>query len=651
MAPNNVVRRGEILIGTTRLKVRGKIRIANISVTPNPLVLGDTIRQGDTQVMSQLIQITATGGSGIYRANSRTDLERFWTSGLETRYRLSMSLPPLTYSMGKPAGLTNQDVFVSRAYGGNQYVVFGGGKLYRWDDGTAIYNDNGTVVGGWSALIATLAGNPLDSRVFQGYMYFSFGTSTQKMTTSGGTEVVSAVPGAATYLQVWDEKLWKMYLNAGVWTVAFTSLGGASGEVFTNGGTLPTGVTPTQLGTFRNVAGDEVLSLLTNAGLWLYDATAQKWRETEVRIPEMPTGQRSVGSIFRDGRLYFTTGNMGVIAVQPGNPFVITPVGLDRDDGMPTVESGRVAALVADFNWLLALVDGSAVTEEDTMDSGLGMPFDTPEWSTTAGQMTLRAYAGGWNTIWQSPSSASPGFVLDVSGAYAKRRIYWSTNTEMFCQDLPISVHNPRFNPTAKFAPGPLEHISSWYDYGSDVWAKIQGHFFMRTTGCSANEIVTVYYQTDLVETGWTLLGAITTNGLQELKPGGESGIQCRLIRFRFVMQRGSDATKSPRIEFWAADFMRVLPATYGFVCTVDLSSKYAGQSPAQMMQAMKDYSDPQVTPGMIPFTYQDEYGDSPQTYYGRVSRLQGETHGGADDRERGWMQLSFMVPYLRDAV
>lgn len=650
MPPERVVARNEIKVGGYRFKTRGRIRIANISVTPNPIAYGDTSRQGDTQVMSQLISVSSTGGSGIYKGNPRTEIERHWYSGADTRFRLLLCLPPLTYNMSRPAAITNEDPIMSREYNNTQYFIFNGGKLYRWNDVSATFNDNGTVTGGWSTLLATLTSNPTDSTIFRDYLYFAHDTATQKMTISGGLETLSSVTGASTYLMVWDEKLWKIYRNSGIWTTAWTSAGGSSSESFTDGGTLPSGVIPTQLTTFRNVAGDEVLALLSNVGLWLYDSSTAKWRQTEVRIPPMPFGQRCVGEIFRDGRLYFTTGNLGVVAVQPGNPFIITPVGLDRDDGVPTDESGRFIDIAADFNWIFALVDGSVATDEQDMFSGMGNPFETQAWPVESGLLTLRAYSGAWSTLWRSSSTASPGFFVEISGAYTKRRVYWSADQNVYCQDLASGVFNPRFNPTAKFAPGPVEHVTSWYDYGSDVQQKIQGHFWMRTTGMSLTETVSISYQLDLDESAWTPLATITQNGLSELKPGGSEGIQCRMIRFKLDFVRGSDALLTPRVEFWASDFLRVLPATYAFVVMLDLSGSYDGNTPQQQVDILKDLANPDVTSELIPFTYQDDAGDRPQTYWGRISRLQGESAGGAAQRGEGWFQLSFMVPYLKDS-
>jgi hypothetical protein len=83
----------------------------------------------------------------------------------------------------------------------------------------------------------------------------------------------------------------------------------------------------------------------------------------------------------------------------------------------------------------------------------------------------------------------------------------------------------------------------------------------------------------------------------------------------------------------------------------VDLTASHDGQTPAQMVELLKSLADPTITPGMIQFSFQDDLSSEAQTYYGRISRLQGQTDMGTNLRGEGWFQLSFTVPYLRDSV
>jgi hypothetical protein len=100
----------EIVLNGIRFPLKGPVRYANITVPPNPVAFGDSSKKGDTQSMSTQIQSSNTGGARIYRANSRTDTDRFWKSTCETRVREALTLPIRTTSMGKPSGLTTEPV-------------------------------------------------------------------------------------------------------------------------------------------------------------------------------------------------------------------------------------------------------------------------------------------------------------------------------------------------------------------------------------------------------------------------------------------------------------------------------------------------------------------------------------------------------------
>lgn len=631
----------EVSLGGTAFPLRGPVRVQNISVTPNPVLFGDTSKQGDSQVMSQLIQSSNTGGSGVYKANPRTDTDRVWKSRAETRYRGILCLPPLVTSMGAPAGVT-ANCTMSIEFGSSQYFAFGN-VIYRWNDASST----------WTAALHTPSTSPTDAIVYNGYLIVAW-TTGYSYTTDGVAWTTKTTP--CSYFAIWDNKLWKLGLDGtpGVWTIAWnddpTDLPGWT-TAAAPADRLPAGINANQLVVYRDAAGENAIFVLTDIGLWIYDFTNTRFLQSEIRIPKLPSSQRSIGVVFRDGKLYFSSGAMGVVSVQAGNPFIATPIGLDLEDGVPAEDSGKIAAMAADFNWILALVDATAVIAEEEIDSGLGGPFDVEGWPINSGLLTLRAWNSGWHTLWESPQSSTPGAVLTVSGAYDQRRAYFSSGPSAFYMQLPTSVHNPRNNPTQEYAAGPVSHITPWFDLGTEGQSKQAGHFFMRTKDCTSTEKVTVYYGTDLDDNTWTLLGEITTDGLQRLKPGGPLGVKATFIRFRLDLQRGSTVTATPIVEYWVAEFMRLLPATYGFAFDVNLYDAYKGKSPAQLLQILKQLADPSVTPNLIEFAYQDDLDAEPQTYYVRIMRLQGVEEPGHDLRGQGSYTISVVAPYPVDTI
>lgn len=634
MAGIPVLDDGEIYLGGYYFPISGPVRVTNITVTPNPVLFGDTSKAGDSQVMSGFVQSSNTGGSGVYKANPRTDIDRFWTSEAETRYRDLFTLPPLTTGMSKPAGLTSESVTTIRDYRNEQYFSWAN-KVYRWLDVTTA----------WSALERTLPTSPTDVIVFNDLLLYAY-TTAYDYRSSSGTWATVASP--ANYWAIWDTKLWRLALVSGVWTIYSSANGTTWGAAE---GTLPAEVTPHQMLTYRDAGGENVIAVLTDQGMWLYDATNDRFLQTEVRFPRMLPTQKAQAAVFRDSKLYMNSGGLGMLSVQAGNPFVVTPVGLDLEDSIPSSEDGIIDAVNADFNWVLAMVASIGTEDEDDRLSGLASPFDSIEWTEFTGTSTLRAWNQGWHTLWKSDTDTLSSSVIAVSSAYDLRRIYWGANQGAFYQDIPTGVHNPRHNPARAFAAGPVSHVTPWFDYGSAVQRKILGHFQLQTSRCTPTEKVTVYYGTDLDDTAWTLLDEITSNGFHTLLPGGATGIQCRQVRFRFDLQRGSDPSLAPMVEFWSSEFMRLLPASYGFSVELDLSDRHKGKTPSAMLDTLKTLSNIVTTPNLIQFSYQDALDGTTRTHYGRVSRLTGNEWGGMERRGRGAYTLSLMVPYLEDSL
>jgi len=303
----------------------------------------------------------------------------------------------------------------------------------------------------------------------------------------------------------------------------------------------------------------------------------------------------------------------------------------------------------------LSLIDSTGVVGTDTMASGLGNPFDTPEWDVVSGLSTLRAWNGSWHCLWESPSAGAPALAILVSGAYSKRRAYWGAGGTVYWQALPTGVHNPRHNPTPEFAAGPNFEYTPWLDLGAPGTDKMLGHVEMYTHQCTTTEKITLEYATDF-ETSWHPLNdpsgsnVIMTDGKHTFRIGGKNGLKCRFVAFRWTMQRGTDISKSPLIEYWLAEFMRLLPATYGYQFTVVLTKQVGDKTPLQMLEILKGYADPNTTPNMIQFSYQDDLSGRIQTHYGKITRLQGEEESGVDLRGVSNYAVSFVVPYLEDS-
>jgi hypothetical protein len=621
---------GEIVLGGVRFPIKGPVRYANITVPPNPVSFGDATKKGDTQAMSTQIQSSNAGGARIYRANSNTDTDRWWDSTCQTEVQEALALPIKTYSMGKPAGLTTEPVSLIFPHRNEEHFAFSN-KVYRWLDATQQ----------WSALDRTLSTNPTDWAAFNGAVYVAYGSG-YDIKDSAGTW--STVATAASFFTVWDAKLWRLAQISGLWTIFSMPAGGAWSAAL---GTLPQNITPTQLTVYRDSNNDLVIYVVTNQGLYSYDATNQQFKETEIRYPGHQ--QRSRATVFNDGKLYLASVNLDVLSITAGSQFIAQPVGLNLDHGVPAKWQGKIVDLRAEYNWIFVLVDGSTQNPYNPTDSGLGEPFEPHQWPTVSGNTTLWRFSGSaWHVMWDAPTGNTPGTALDVSSAYAKNRVYWGALGQGWYQDLQTGTFNPRQLTTVARDLG-CSHITSWFDMNTENQKKLFKSLQVRTYGMSATETVTLWYGLDKDDTTWNLLGTVAANGRFEFPINGALGKAADYIRFRFDLTRGTDPLKTPVVEFWANEWMRLLPVTPGFTFLVDLSREYAGHTPLQMLTLLQGYSDNNVTTTLVPFTFQDMLTQDTARYYVSVSRIDAQLVSGRENRGEGQAQVSVIAPKYGD--
>jgi hypothetical protein len=624
--------RNEVVLNGVPFPIKGPVRYANITVPPNPVAFGDSSKKGDTQAMSTQIQSSNAGGAKIYRANSRTDTDRWWKSTCDGRVREALALPPKTVVLGKPSGITSEQVSLIFPHRNEEHFAFAN-KVYRWLDATSQ----------WSALDRTLATNPTDWAAFNNKVYIAYGSGYDIKDESGAWSTVAT---AASFFVVWDAKLWRLAQVGGTWTIFSMAVGGAWSAAL---GTLPQNITPTQLIVYRDADNLLAIYVVTNSGLFVYDATNQQFKESEIRYPAHQ--QRSRATVFNDGKLYLGTANLGLLGVTSGSQFIAQPVGLDLDDGVPQEWQGKIVDLKAGYNWIYVLVDASVQDPYAPTDSGLGEPFEPHQWPSVSGNTTLWAFSGSaWHVVWDAATGNFPGTALDLSSASAKNRVYWGALGQGYYQDLYTGTFNPRQVSTRNYDLG-CSHTTSWYDMGTENQKKLFKSLQLRVTKASATETITVFYGLDLDDTTWYPLGTITTNGRFEFAINNQLGRAADYIRFRFDLTRGSDATKTPIIEFWANEWLRLLPVTPGFTFLVDLSKPYKGKTPLHLFKLLQDYADSDVTTTLLPFTYTDALTNNTATYYVTVSRMDAQLVPGRDERGQGQAQVSVIAPKYRERV
>jgi hypothetical protein len=629
------VRENEVYIHDTYFPIVGPVRRVNFAVTPNPVLFGDTTKASDSVAMTQLTQVDYSGGSGVHLGNTRTDVNRCWTSDLATHHHRGVCLPPLPIDLGVPGWA---------AAGSNPRTLadFTGKLWVSFNNKVGTYDP---AVPGWAgAADRTLGSSAMQVLVWQDKIFYCcFTTAYEYRTTAGVWAIGGFNPVSMT---AWDNKLWAIGINGPLVTL-YRSLDGVTWT--STAAIVPENARSqiVKLDVWRDSTGATALYAHSDKGLWIYDATFDRFLPTEVQYsPALTTDDLLIGKQGPDGRYYTTNGKAGLIAVQTGNPMVITPVGLDRDDGLPTSDSfgTTIAALEKDENFIYAM---TVATVPETI--------------------RIRAYRGGWHTLATHPLMHGnipdmAGYPMLVSTIGAKclfyafqTRVPAGSEPKVFAIQLATGVFNPRFlSEPGGYAAGPLTLVTPWWPFESEVQRKIFGHIFVQAKNHTATETTKIEVAIDLDDSTWFLVtGAygdanpITSDGLKEFYSQIQ-GAQVRWIRYRFTQQRGGTTSLTPIMEFYTAEMMRVLGPTYAYSVEVDLSKPHRKKTPEALRLRIEQLLDPDVVAGFYKFSWQDEL-EGVRTHYGRLSREAGMGYTGPGMRGQGRETLSIIIPYHRD--
>jgi hypothetical protein len=631
-----------IKIGGRPFRMRDFMQITNIAVPPNPVVFGDTTRSSETQAMFQLIQSSYTAGSGKYYGNSRTDTERFWDSDWDSRYREQLTFPPEIVDLGIPPGAASE-LTCSAVFRGTQYFALGD-RIYSLNDTTGVFQTENS-----------LPSNAIDMIVAHDNLFVSLGAAGYyRLSGIAPAPIwIAVTTQAANLWGIWQGSLYNVYYNGTQYAMRRTSV--AAPESWgADIGLFAIEITPYQLVRYPDADGADALYAMTNMGPWIYNNVDHIWLPTDVEITHLPPGETSRATRFRDGKLYFTSGGTSMMTMQNGNPVTVGTMGLDRDDGLPLEQQGQLVAIASDNNWIFTLMQVQNVTPdtENTMPAMSSPPVRSEGWSYGSGPVTLRAWNSGWAKLYTSPTATSAGPCMVVGNSYGKRRLYFSVGRHIMYLDLPAHLYNPRQNPTTRFRVCSPVHITPWWDYGNWTMEKIHGHVLFEIKGADANNYVDVWYGMDFDDGTWYYVGRIATSGLTSLQVGGPTGIQARFFRLKFQgAKHPTDPYQAPMILFYDSEVMRVLPATYGYGFQLDLSSAVGNLSPIQQIQFLKQLIDPRVTRGLYEFAYQPSPDSTPNTFYGRISRINGQEATGLALRGKGTYQITVIVPYDRDVT
>ena len=419
----------------------------------------------------------------------------------------------------------------------------------------------------------------------------------------------------------------------------------------------------TDLFTARDASGNIILYAATKIGLYAHDATNARWIETEVAFPYHEFNGSGTKR-WRDS-VYIPSGQGIYKYINGSNNAVITTVGPDKDDGLPSDQRGTVKKLDASHNELFAMIDASATNE-----SGISDPATMPgyQWShqhghgspvieSSSGKSAIYGYNEvGWQTKWLSTENGQGILDTLVSNAYDTYRLWWFFNNRIYYMSLSPDIVNPAQIADFDYAET-ATHETPWFDAGQVEVDKLALTLKIEASGLSSgssgtdHELIDVSYAVDYSST-YTSLGRVdsatvgATQGVKTYTFGDSAsvpnGVSFRAIKFKFDLARkaGADySNNTPDLISATFSYRKKLDVKWGHTVTIDLSDDYKGNSPmglrSNLVTAIENAQ-------LVEFTFRDDSGGT-RNYYVDIASASGLEYTGYD--ERGQSQVLLVEP------
>jgi hypothetical protein len=425
------------------------------------------------------------------------------------------------------------------------------------------------------------------------------------------------------YVAFWRELLWGIDATTGI--LYFTS---TLSSGFTADATLRLEAeAATRLFVGPAADGDSALYCATTRGLYVFDSTNSKFRDSGFRVPYHPNNGK--GALSWRGNIYYPAGH----AVYEYNPVTgaVRIMGPDMHDGLPSDRRGAITTMVGSHNDLIAGIN-SATGTTTTIGAFLGTETITQlqvYLERDAGYPTILGWAGGdppdeanipatgnggWEVKWPSGSQGDSISALHVSNQYSSYRLWWGSGGRVFYQVIPTDIVNPSQVTTSQYESSGLTETPWFVVPGNQVGVAMR--VFLETRNPTSSETVAVAYARNFVET-FTTLGTNSSAGEQAYNfqdsSSNNTGVTFRAIRFRNTLTRGSTNTNTPDVIKLAFAYKRTFTYLKGFRAVLDLTRPFNGLSVKQMREALDTILE--LAP-QFEFFYRDESGEADQVYY-----------------------------------
>ena len=492
--------------------------------------------------------------------------------------------------------------------------------------GTEVRKYNNTT-DSWGSTLATLPAAATDAITFRlgGTVYLAFATTGGYTYTSDGITWTDDTRDTQ-YLSFWNDWLWGIDSTGLLWWSSQIGVESDDAQL-----QLPNS-SVTDLFVGRDASGELILFAATTVGLYAHSFEETKWFFTEFDLPFHP--DNGLGSTRWRDSIYVPSGTGIYRYIQGSNQAVVTVMGLDRHDGVPSDKRGVIRQLIGTHTDLLALTDATTAPGSANMYDGMagGAVFGPVVIDPDTGFSYIAGWdERGWETKWLGGSSTQAITAGKASNAYSTYRLWWAQNQRIYFMPLRRDIVNQSQVTTLTYATGG-ELITPWFDADQAGVDKLALELRVEVQGASSTETVAVDYATNYDNTNWTSLGTISSNGITSyLYPNSTTptGTAFRAIRWRLTLARGSTTTLTPDAVSVTFIYQKKLPAKWGFVFTVDLRNEHRGRSPAELRSNLLTAIE---STSLVEFTYRNDSVNT-RNFYVNVYSATGLEQTGLDER------------------
>jgi hypothetical protein len=446
---------------------------------------------------------------------------------------------------------------------------------------------------------------------------------------------------------VWDRKLCALTADGelfimpvgGTWTASSADR------------TIPSGCRARRMVNFIDQSGNPILHIVTNSLVFAFDqdaGTGGILYETKLDYPKHPDQGRAAVN-WRGDTMFINVG-LGIHGYNGSN---ITSMGPDGRFGLPARLRGTIVDLAAEYNALLALIEGTPdptaeeVGEEFVVEGPLYQQqynYGIPNFPYRPTFSSLYRWSNSqWHPVWESAEAVGTPTWMRLSEADGEYRLWWGYGNQMYTQELPVAFQNPKqslLSGGTRFMPsGSL--ITGYFDADMVAFAKLASHIEVNlddVTGSNepGGRVVVSYQADNDPDTSWRVLGEANTVGLTVMpfrniaRAVGDPfsrGRRFRKLRMKIdLYQSASSQLLSPLVESIVFKFQKIPESQLSWQFAISLTTQDGFKGPGN--KELGDYLDSLLSSDEFV-----EFGIGNNVYRVRAAQVQGGRFTGYDER------------------